>query len=234
MIGNIDHFVNRQILLWQEERRIAERKRLEGRGLSVVPQQPTICVSRQYGARGAEMARLVAEQLGFRFYSQELIHDIAEQAQVRTQLVESLDERVRDSISEWMSDLVQRGAFEPSDYLQNLSKVVLTLARHGRGVIVGRGAHFLLDPKTTLRVRVIAPLEVRVARIGARDGLPDDQARAKILRIDGERVAFNRQHYGADIADPAHYDLVVNAGTLGLEVAAAGVVWTFRSRFGPG
>jgi cytidylate kinase len=111
---------------------------------------------------------------------------------------------------------------------------VLTLARHGRGVIVGRGAHFLLDPKTTLRVRVIAPLEVRVARIAARDGLRDDEARAKILRIDGERVAFNRQHYGADIADPAHYDLVVNAGTLGLEGAAAGVIWTFRSRFGPG
>jgi cytidylate kinase len=234
MIGSIDHFVNRQILLWQEERRIAERKRLEGRGLSVVAQQPTICVSRQYGARGAEMGRLVAEQLGFRFYSQELIHDVAEQAQVRTQLVESLDERVRDGISKWMSALVERGAFEPSDYLHNLSKVVLTLARHGRGVIVGRGAHFLLDPKTTLRVRVIAPLEVRVARIAARDGLREDEARAKILRIDGERVAFNRQHYGADIADPAHYDLVVNAGTLGLEGAAAGVIWTFRSRFGPG
>src|SRR5580692_10834618 len=121
MIGSVDHFVERQILLWQEERRIAERKGIEGKTV----QQPMICVSRQYGARGAEMGRLVAEQLGFRFYSQELIHDIAEQAQVRTQLVESLDERVRDSISEWMSDLVQRGAFEPSDYLQNLSKVVL-------------------------------------------------------------------------------------------------------------
>ena len=233
MIGNIDHFVNRQILLWQEERRIAERKRLEGRGLSVVAQQPTICVSRQYGARGAEMGRLVAEQLGFLFYSQELIHEVAEQAHVRTQLVESLDERVRDGISEWMSGLIKRGAFEPSDYLHNLSKVVLTLARHGRGVIVGRGAAFLLDPKTTLRVRVIAPFEARVVRIAARDGLSDDGARAKIVRIDGERTAFNRQHYGVDIAEPGHYDLVVNAGTLGFEGAASCVVCAFRSRFGP-
>ena len=229
MIGNIDHFVNRQILLWQEERRIAERKGLEGNGA----QQPTICISRQYGARGAEMGRLVAERLGFRFYSQELIHDVAEQAHVRAQLVESLDERVRDGISEWMSGLLKRGVFEPSDYLHNLSKVVLTLARHGKGVIVGRGAHFLLDAKTTLRVRVIAPLELRVARIAERDGLADDAARTKILRIDGERVAFNKRHYGADIADPSHYDLVVNAGTLGLEGAASGVGWAFQSRFGP-
>jgi hypothetical protein len=229
MIGNIDHFVNRQILLWQEERRIAERKGLEAKSA----QQPTICISRQYGARGAEMGRLVAERLGFRFYSQELIHDVAEQAHVRTQLVESLDERVRDGISEWMSGLIKRGVFEPSDYLRNLSKVVLTLARHGKGVIVGRGAHFLLDAQTTLRVRVIAPLEVRVTRIAGRDGLSDDAARIKILRIDGERVAFNKQHYGADIGDPTHYDLVVNAGTLGVEAATSSVSWAFQSRFGP-
>src|SRR5580698_10565418 len=118
MIGNVDHFVNRQILLWQEERRIAERKGIEGKSA----QQPMVCLSRQYGARGAEMGRLVAEQLGFRFYAQELIHDVAEEAQVRDQLVESLDERVRDGISKWMSALVERGAFEPSDYLHNLSK----------------------------------------------------------------------------------------------------------------
>src|SRR5450755_3460010 len=47
MIGNIDHFVNRQILLWQEERRIAERKGLEAKSA----QQPTICISRHTGGR---------------------------------------------------------------------------------------------------------------------------------------------------------------------------------------
>jgi len=230
MIGSVDHFVNRQILLWQEERRIAERKGIEGKS----SQQPMVCLSRQYGARGAEMGRMVAEQLGFRFYSQELIHDVAQEAQVRDQLVESLDERVQDRISEWVSSLIKRGVFAPSDYLRNLSKVVLTLGRHGKGVIVGRGAHFLLDPQLTLRVRVIAPLEARVARIGARDGLGADEARAKILRIDGERIAFNKQHYGADLADPGHYDLVVNAGTLGIEGAADLTVRAFRTRFSQG
>jgi cytidylate kinase len=230
MIANIDHFVDRQILLWQEERRIAEQRGVKGKNA----QQPMICVSRQYGARGAEMGRMVAEQLGFRFYSQELIHEVAEEAQVRRQLVESLDERVQDSISEWMANLIRRGVFAPSDYLRNLSKVVLTLGRHGKGVIIGRGAHFLLDPQCTLRVRVIAPLETRVARIAGRDGLTVDDARAKIARIDDERTAFNRQHYRADIADPINYDLVVNAGTLGIEGAAEETVRAFRIRFGNG
>ena len=104
----------------------------------------------------------------------------------------------------------------------------------GKGVIVGRGAHFRLDPQVTLRVRVIAPLELRTARVAARDGLSRDDARAKILRIDGERIAFNKQHYGADISDPSHYDLVVNAGTLGIEGAADLSVRAFRTRFSQG
>ena len=146
--------------------------------------------------------------------------------------MQSLDERVQDGIAEWVAGLIKRGVFAPSDYLRNLSNVVLTLARHGRGVIVGRGAHFLLDGKSTLRVRVIAPLELRVGRVAHRDGLSDADARAKVLRIDGERVAFNRQHYNADIGDPGHYDLVVNAGTMGVEGGAAQTVGAFQLRFG--
>ncbi len=225
MIGSVDQLVNQKILLWQEERRIAARKRPEG-------QDPMICVSREYGARGAAVARMVAEQLGFQFYSQELIQEIAEVARVRQQVVASLDERLQDSISEWVTGLMKRDGFSPSDYLRNLSKVVLTLARHGKGVVVGRGAHFILERKSTLRVRVIAPLETRVARIAERDGMATGEARANIRRIDAERVAFNRRHYGADLADPANYDLIVNTGTLGLEGAASQIVGAYESRFG--
>ena len=225
MIGSVDQLVNQKILLWEEERRIAARKRPQG-------QDPMICVSREYGARGAAVARAVAEQLGFQFYSQELIQEIAEVARVRQQVVESLDERLQDSISEWVTGLMKRDGFSPSDYLRNLSKVVLTLARHGKGVVVGRGAHFILERKSTLRVRVIAPLETRVARIAERDGMAPGEARATIRRIDAERLAFNRRHYGADLADPANYDLIVNTGTLGLEGAASQVIGAFESRFG--
>jgi cytidylate kinase len=228
MIGSIDQFVDQQIRRWQEERRIAERKRLEGKHT----QQPTVCISREYGARGAEMGRMVAERLGFRFYSQELIHSIAEEGHVRQQVVESLDERVQDGIAQWVANMIKRGVFAPSDYLRNLSKVVMTLARHGKGVIVGRGAHFILDGAATLRVRVIAPLEMRVARIAKRDSLSDADARAKIVRIDGERVAFNQQHYSRDIADPGNYDLVLNTGTLGVEGAAEQTIRAFTHRFG--
>jgi cytidylate kinase len=230
MIGSIDQFVNQQILRWQEQRRIADRKGLEGKHA----QQPTICISREYGARGAAMGRMVAQELGLRFYSQELIHDIAEQAQVVQQVVELLDERVQDGIAQWVSSMIKSGAFAPSDYVRNLSKVVLTLSRQSRAVIIGRGANFILERAKTLRVRVVSPLDTRTARIARRDNLGEEQAREKVLRIDAEREAFNRQHYNADIRDPLHYDLVLNSGTMGLEECAALTVHAFRLRFRDG
>jgi hypothetical protein len=228
MIGSIDRFVNQQILKWEEERRIAERK---GPHLTNQAQLPVVCVSRQFAAHGAEMGHLVAERLGYRFYSQELIHFVADEAHVRQQVVESLDERVRDGIAQWVTGMFQSGAFAPSDYLRNLSKVVLTLGRHGRGVIMGRGAHFILDPKQTLRVRVIAPLELRIRRVVDKYALSESAARDKVIRIDGERVAFNRQHFNADITDPHHYDLMLNTGQLPVEACADLVAAAFRSRF---
>ena len=228
MIGSIDRFVNQQILKWQEERRIADRK---GPRAALNAQQPTITISRQFAARGAEMGRLVAGHLGFRFYSQELIHFVADEAHVRRQVVESLDERVRAGVARWVKERVASGGFAPSDYLRNLSKVVVTLGRHGKGVIIGRGAQFILDRKATLRVRVIAPPDLRVERVMEKYALPENVARETIMRIDGERIAFNRQHFNADITDPQHYDLFVNTGLLPIETCVDLLATAFRSRF---
>lgn len=108
---------------------------------------------------------------------------------------------------------------------------MLTIARHGRAVIVGRGAQFILRPERTLRVRAFAPPEVRIARIAERDRISRDEARAVVLRHDAERNAFCRQHFNADPSDPHHYDLLLNTGTLSVETCADGVVGAFRARF---
>ena len=228
MIGSIDRIVNQQILKWQEERRIAERR---GPSRNPDSQQPTICISREFGARGAELGRLVAERLDVRFYSQELIHFVAKESHVRQQVVESLDERVRAGITRRVAEILRANRFAETDYLRNLSKVVVTLARHGQSVVVGRGAHFILDPLMTLRVRVIAPFERRIERVEDKYHLPESVAREKILRIDGERVAFNRQHFGADITDPRNYDIIVNTGRLPLDACVSLVTAAFRARF---
>lgn len=206
--------------------------RQRGKGSAREAQQPMITVSREFGARGAEIGRVVAERLGFRFYAQELVHEIAKQAQVRQQVVESLDERVQDRIEQWVGDMIEGRLFAPSDYLRNLSRVVLTLGRHGKGVVIGRGAQLILDAAHTLRLRAYAPLETRIQHVAEREGVSAAEARAWVLRVDAERIAFYRQHFNADVASPELYDMLLNTGTLPIEACAEVVIAAFRSRFG--
>jgi cytidylate kinase len=229
MSRSIDQLVNEQFQRWMKEQSAAGKKLSATK--KTAPQQPMIVFSREYGGRGAEVGRAVAERLRFQFHGQELVHEVARKARVRQQLVESLDERAQDGIEQWVTEMMEGGVFAPSDYLRNLSRVIVALGRHGRGVIIGRGAHFILEPTRTLRVRAIAPLEVRVARIADREDMSSVEARALVLRVDSERTAFYRQHFNVDVSDPHHYDLLINTHTLPIDACADMVIRAFKARF---
>jgi cytidylate kinase len=227
MTGSIESLVDQQIRRWQEERRIVDRQTVVEASI----QKPMITISRQFASRGAEIGKLVADELGFHFYSQELIHRVAAEAQVRASLVASLDERAQSGIAHWISSMIQSGRFASSDYLRNLSRVVMTLGRHGQGIIMGRGGQFILEKRLTLRVRIIAPLESRAERVRQRENLTTDQAKTRCVSVDADREAFHRQHFGEDITDPAHYDLVLNTGVLPVRSCVELMVSAFQTRF---
>ena len=227
---SIEEMVERQVLLWQEQGRL---------GLQYAPreghtQAPVIAISRQHGALGARLGRLVAERLDFAYYDRELVERIASEAQVRQAVVDSVDERARHRIADWLADHVGGGRLSDSEYVRHLSHVLLSIAYHGRAVIVGRGACFLLDPTWTLRVRAFAPLEVRVARVAQSHKLALDEARTDVESMDAGRTDFNRRHFGRDVNDPAGYDLVIDTGTLPLPACVDLVLTAFKARFGAG
>jgi hypothetical protein len=235
MSRTIEQLVDQQVLRWLAERRIADRTSWRPESNDVAAQEahrPVICISRECGALGAETGRFVAENLGFSFYSQELVDQIAKQAHVRRKVVESLDERRRGALSRWIDELVLLGRFTPSDYMRNLSEVVLTLGRHGQSVIVGRGAFLILAKRWSLRVRCHAPLEWRIARMAERHKLTEAEARAMVLRTDGERVDFYRENFDIDIRDPQHFDVILNSAQTTAEQRVDIIVAAFESRFG--
>jgi len=228
MSRGIEQLVERQVLRWLEEQRVSERPPEPSAPEAL---RPVICVSRQFGALGGELGRQVAQRLGFSFYGQELVDEIAKQAHVRRKVVESLDERVQTGIRQWADELMALRQFAPSDYLRNLSHVVLTLGRHGRSVVIGRGAHLILDTSSTLRVRCYAPIEWRIGKVAERHNLSRADAHALIVRVDGERAAFYRAHFNADVSDAEHFDLLLNVSKTSLETCAEIVVGAFEARF---
>jgi len=225
---NIEEFVERQVLRWKEEGRQAAAR------FAPLPghvRGPVIALSREHGAWGARIARQVAERLEFAYYDRELVDRIASQAHVRNAVVESVDERVRNRFADWLTEVIGGERLSGSAYVDHLSSVLLSIAYHGKAVIVGRGACVVLDPRTTLRVRVQAPLEVRIARVAESHDLTKDEARADVNERDESRIHFAKRHFGRDSNDPHLYDLVVDTGTLPVEACIGVIQLAFLARF---
>lgn len=237
---SVQQLVNQQVLRWLQERKADP-------GLSVpesIPpssvarsqirssQKPIVTISREYGAYGGEMGRIVARVLDIDYHAQEIVHQIAAHAQVRKQVVEALDERHQGNLRLWVDDLITLRKFQTTDYMKALSETVSAIARHNRGVIVGRGGHLLLDPKLTLRVRAYAPLGHRAEYVAKREGMSLLEARTKVARVDLERKEFFQRNFATDITDPLGFDLMINTASISLEAGAQVIAETYRQRFG--
>ena len=180
---------------------------------------PAVTISRDPGSGGRIIAAKLAEKLGFHVFYREVLHEMAKSAEVSEYLLESLDEKGHSVLEDWISSLVYERFLWPDQYLQHLMKVVGTIAKHGRAVIVGRGANFILPPGRQFRVRVTAPQKLRIERVAREFNISQDQAKRRVIRTESERKAFIRKYFNSDIADPVNYDLILNSEILSIDHA---------------
>jgi cytidylate kinase len=205
-----------------------EHRRQEQASAPSPPPAFTVALTREAGALGTSVAQEVGRRLGWPVYDHSLMEQIAEDLGVRTNLVESVDERRKSWLLEMTEHLLAVPTVSETAYLRRLLETVLALGAHGECVIVGRGAAFVLPPETTLRVRLVAPLEERVKVLAERLGLSQQEAERKAVQLDRARADFVRQHFRKDPADPLNYDLFVNASRFTPAAAAACIVEALR------
>jgi cytidylate kinase len=190
---------------------------------------PVITISRDPGSGGNILGQKLSDSLGFTLFHQEVIQKMAESSKVSTQLLETLDERGLSTLEDWINSLVDRRHLWPDQYLRHLLKVIGTLGKHGRAVLIGRGANFLLPSENRFAIRVIAHRDIRIANVASEFGLSTEEATRRILRTESNRKAFIRKYFNADIEEPVSYDLIVNTGTLKMDAAAEGVKAAFEA-----
>jgi cytidylate kinase len=223
---SVRDLVEQRVQQWMAEQRRRSTER-------PVPESPraVVTISRQAGTDGAELARAVAEALGFQLWDQELVQRVAERTGAPEVLLRAVDERARNVIEELLGGVLMGDASTEGEYLAQLMRVFRALAHHGDAVIVGRGAQFVLAPERTLRVRVVAPVEVRLRKLAASRKLSDAAAQSELEKVDRERLHFVRHHYHRDASDPSAYDLVVNVGSMSASAAVEVIVAAYRAKF---
>lgn len=108
-----------------------------------------ITVSRESGSGGTLVAARLARELGFDPFHREVIQEMAESANISTRIVETLDERGLSVLEDSIAAITRDRHLWPDEFLKHLMKVVGTIGKHGRAVIVGRGRILSCSPKKT-------------------------------------------------------------------------------------
>jgi cytidylate kinase len=212
---SMEKIVEDQILQWQKTR---------PRQKDVFGEVNVVTISREYGSGGVFIAEKLAKKLGYDLFHQEIIQEMAQSAKISKRIVKTLDEKGLSTLDEAISALINEKHLWPDQYLRHLMQVISTIGKHGRAVIVGRGAHVILPVEKILRVRVVCPLPHRIKNIARRLNVSGAEARKIVLKTDADRRSFIRKYFYIDASDPLTYDVVINTGRISYDTAVESII----------
>ena len=173
---------------------------------------PVIAMTREMGSLGKDVAAGIAERFDRRVIYHEIIELIANKMRLRKSHVERFLEGKSGIWERLTTDKTSLSIFTADETFR--------FVRDGStAVIRGWGAaHLLKDVPHVIRVRVCAPLEVRIERMMQRLGTENRQTVENEIQLSEEaHTAICRRHFGVDWRDSEHYDVVLCTERLSVE-----------------
>lgn len=222
----IDDIINRQFHQWEMEKARREEQPPE----TLRTFQPIVTISRENGSRGAYFGDLLAQHLGYQYVHREIVDAIADSSGYRKRIIESLDERYRSRLILAVEGALTGQAVDHTDYVRHLCEVILSMARLGGVVLVGRGGSFILGPQNGFHIRFVCPKERRIENIVKYRGITKVEAARQVERSDRERREMVDKLFDADIDDPHNYDMVINSMYVDFEALIPGVAAAVKTK----
>lgn len=184
-----------------------------------------ICIAREFGSGGHEIAVRTGARLGIRVYEKDLFRLACRYGELSEQMMESADEAATNP---FLFRTVHEGNYHVTRGLPT-SEVLFELQSHeirriaGREncIFVGRCADYVLreaDVKL-LRVFVCAPLEKRMERKMRQENLSHEKAARLVRKMDKQRKKYYEFYTGQIWGRPDGYDLRIDTGVTGFEEA---------------
>jgi len=194
------------------------------------PALPIITLSREAGAGAFTIGELVAQLLNqdnaewggppWTVFDKNLVQKVLEDHRMPETLKRFLPEDVRPGLINAVEETL---GLHPSAWrlAEQTSETLFRLARMGNVILVGRGANLITAKfKPALHVRLVAPLEKRVAHAAESHGLTHDEAATYVKKVDQGRCRYVKRYFNASIDDPLNYTLTINTGRMDFCAAA--------------
>ena len=231
LVGPIVHFVSpwyRVFDRWIRNPEVADKAHFQGSGHVI------ITITREYGSGGRLLGEMLSSALGIRVYDKEFIHLAAAKSGMDEQYIIRNEQSIP---SFWLKCILSRSSEQSVEHslssndvlFVSESKVIQELAETSDCIIVGRCSDFVLkEHPHVIRVFCYADPDSACERAVTRYGLSPDTAGAEIRRINRSRIAHYEYYTGDKWGDPHHYNLMINTGSMSLDVACELIAGVYR------
>ncbi len=191
-----------------------------------------ITISRQFGAGGITLGKMVAKKFGYTFADTEIIKMVAEMANVSTHFVETVEKEAGGKFSKIITRLVSKpllervlkdehGYIDEEIYLDYLVLIIAQMADDGDVVILGRGSQYILnDHQDAYHILLINTFENRVKFMQTNYELSKSRAVQVVKSEDKRRFNLYHKLGKTDYDHPDLYHLVLNMGRVSLDKAS--------------
>lgn len=190
-----------------------------------------IVISRETGARGRSIAERVAELLGWGYLDQESLEYLTQGPPAGN---DGRDLEIEPVVNDWIDQRLQElnhdGTLLRHPQVTSLVRRILESSTAEHCVILARGAGRVLPDDARLHVKIVSPLETRIAYIAQLNRLSPNDAKQFVVEKDNSREEFLAAKLGVDTTDIAQFDLVVNTAQFGVEAAAQLIVTAAREK----
>ena len=198
-----------------------------------------ICVGRQLGSGGHDIARMLAMDFNAKYYDRELLNLAAKESGISEKFFEQNDERrgIFRSLFHLHASHVGDNNMYNNDFSQeNLFKfqsdAILKAADEGSCVFVGRCADYVLRERTdVVSVFISASKRFRIDQIMAKQHIDAPEANKYIKQRESQRASYYNYYTGKKWGSAESYDLCIDSSVLGLQTTEKFIADFIRKRF---
>ena len=183
-----------------------------------------ICVGRQLGSGGHDIARMLAMDFNAKYYDGELLNLAAKESGFSEKFFEQNDEKkgfLRSLLNVQATHLsgisLYRSNFSQESLFQFQSDAIRKAAEEGNCVFVGRCADYVLrDMPNVVKVFITASMRSRIDKILEKRPMTPQQAKRHILAAEEKRASYYNYYTGKKWGAAESYDLCIDSSILGL------------------
>lgn len=179
-----------------------------------------VTVSREAYCGGDELAKMLADKAGFKFYDREIISLASQKSGIHEEHFESVEKKPTNSIlySVVMGMYSSRGAYVKLDDVLTDDKIykvqadiIRDMAAQGNCVFVGRCSDYILrNNEKCFNIFLRGDLDDRVKRAMNEQNTSEAEAKKIVSRADKKRRSYYNYYTNREWGNINNYDIALN------------------------